>query len=88
MVPVILIGELITRTGRIILQLLYFKSFRREILCFQTVNDPFFISAYNVFFTSMPIIMVGVFDKDVDTVASIRYGKLLNFVNKIFSPNF
>ena len=24
----------------------------------------------------MPIIVVGVFDKDVDTVASIRYGKL------------
>ena len=50
--------------------------------------DPFFISAYNEFFTSMPIIVVGVFDKNVDTVASIRYGKLLNFVNKIFSPNF
>ena len=48
----------------------------RLILCFQTVYDPFFISAYNVFFTSMPIIVVGVFDKDVDTVASIRYGKL------------
>ena len=45
-------------------------------MCFQTVYDPFFISAYNVFFTSMPIIVVGVFDKDVDTVASIRYGKL------------
>ena len=48
----------------------------RLIMCFQTVYDPFFISAYNVFFTSMPIIVVGVFDKDVDTVASIRYGKL------------
>ena len=45
-------------------------------MCFQTVYDPFFISTYNVFFTSMPIIVVGVFDKDVDTVASIRYGKL------------
>ena len=51
------------------------------------MNDPFFISAYNVFFTSMPIIVVGVFDKDVDTVASIHYGKLVNFVNKIFSPH-
>ena len=45
-------------------------------VCLQTVYDPFFISTYNVFFTSMPIIVVGIFDKDVDSVASIRYGKL------------
>ena len=36
----------------------------------------------------MPIIVVGVFDKDVDTVASIGYGKLLNFVNKNFHKTF
>ena len=38
--------------------------------------DPFFISTYNVFYTSLPIIVVGMFEKDVDDVASVRYGAL------------
>ena len=47
-----------------------------EIFTFQTVFDPFFISTYNVIFTSLPIVIVGIFDKDVDAVASIRFGRL------------
>ena len=38
--------------------------------------DPFFISTYNVCFTSLPIVVVGIFDKDVDAVASVRFGRL------------
>ena len=38
--------------------------------------DPYFISFYNVFYTSLPIIVLGIFDKDVDAVASVRYGRL------------
>ena len=38
--------------------------------------DPFFISTHNVFYTSIPIILVGIFDKDVGPVASVRYPEL------------
>ena len=49
--------------------------------------DPFFISTYNVFYTSLPIIVVGVFDQDVDSTASMRYGALyfLGITNELFN---
>ncbi|XP_076466035.1 phospholipid-transporting ATPase ID-like [Babylonia areolata] len=42
----------------------------------QTLFDPFFISLYNVFYTSLPILALGVFDQDVDEAHCIRYPKL------------
>ncbi|XP_025076903.1 phospholipid-transporting ATPase ID-like isoform X3 [Pomacea canaliculata] len=42
----------------------------------QTLFDPFFISLYNVFYTSLPILVLGVFDQDVDDTNSLRYPKL------------
>ena len=30
---------------------------------FQTLFDPYFISLYNVFYTSLPVLMLGIFDQ-------------------------
>lgn len=32
---------------------------------FQTLYDPFFVATYNVFFSSLPVLALGVFDQDV-----------------------
>ncbi|XP_076443578.1 phospholipid-transporting ATPase ID-like [Babylonia areolata] len=42
----------------------------------QTLFDPYFISLYNVFYTSLPILILGVFDQDVDDHNCVRYPKL------------
>ncbi|CAE1294791.1 E7.6.2.1 [Acanthosepion pharaonis] len=42
----------------------------------QTLYDPFFISLYNVFYTSLPVLAMAIFDQDVDEYYSIRYPKL------------
>ncbi|XP_015918063.1 probable phospholipid-transporting ATPase IM isoform X1 [Parasteatoda tepidariorum] len=42
----------------------------------QTLYDPVFISFYNVFYTSLPVLALGVFDQDVSDKNSIRYPKL------------
>lgn len=42
----------------------------------QTLFDPYFITFYNVFYTSLPVLMMGVFDQDVNEYYSIRYPKL------------
>ena len=39
----------------------------------QTLYDPAFISFYNVFYTSLPVLALGTFDQDVDDRFSIRY---------------
>uniref|UniRef100_T1K886 Phospholipid-transporting ATPase n=1 Tax=Tetranychus urticae TaxID=32264 RepID=T1K886_TETUR len=39
----------------------------------QTLYDPVFISFYNVFYTSLPVLALGIFDQDVDDRMSIRY---------------
>ncbi|XP_074604533.1 ATPase phospholipid transporting 8B [Brevipalpus obovatus] len=39
----------------------------------QTLYDPAFISFYNVFYTSLPVLALGIFDQDVDDRMSIRY---------------
>ncbi|RWS09297.1 phospholipid-transporting ATPase ID-like protein, partial [Dinothrombium tinctorium] len=39
----------------------------------QTLYDPAFISFYNVFYTSLPVLALGIFDQDVDDRTSIRY---------------
>ncbi|KAF8787869.1 putative phospholipid-transporting ATPase IM like protein [Argiope bruennichi] len=42
----------------------------------QTLYDPVFISFYNVFYTSLPVLALGVFDQDVSDKNSLRYPKL------------
>ncbi|CAG2108054.1 unnamed protein product, partial [Medioppia subpectinata] len=39
----------------------------------QTLYDPAFISFYNVFYTSLPVLALGIFDQDVDDRISLRY---------------
>uniref|UniRef100_A0A914VDH4 Phospholipid-transporting ATPase n=1 Tax=Plectus sambesii TaxID=2011161 RepID=A0A914VDH4_9BILA len=42
----------------------------------QTVYDPVFIACYNLFFTSLPVLILGMFDQDVDDAYSMRFPKL------------
>jgi phospholipid-translocating ATPase len=35
------------------------------IILFQTVYDAFYVATYNVFFSSLPVLALGVFDQDV-----------------------
>ncbi|CAF3159951.1 unnamed protein product [Rotaria sp. Silwood2] len=37
----------------------------------QTLYDPFFIATYNVFFTSLPVLVLGVFDQDISADHSL-----------------
>ncbi|CAF1235259.1 unnamed protein product [Rotaria sordida] len=38
----------------------------------QTLYDPFFIATYNVFFTSLPVLALGVFDQDISADHSLN----------------
>ncbi|KAL0270682.1 UNVERIFIED_CONTAM: hypothetical protein PYX00_008008 [Menopon gallinae] len=42
----------------------------------QTLFDPMFIALYNLFYTSMPVLALGIFDQDVSDVNSLNYPKL------------
>ncbi|XP_054287593.1 phospholipid-transporting ATPase ID [Macrosteles quadrilineatus] len=42
----------------------------------QTVFDPMFIAVYNLFYTSLPVLALGVFDQDVDDKHSLTYPRL------------
>ncbi|XP_013396894.1 phospholipid-transporting ATPase ID isoform X2 [Lingula anatina] len=42
----------------------------------QTLYDPFFISLYNLCYTSMPVLVIGIFEQDVNDIYSIKYPKL------------
>ncbi|XP_074651966.1 phospholipid-transporting ATPase ID-like isoform X2 [Tubulanus polymorphus] len=42
----------------------------------QTLFDPSFISSFNVVYTSLPVLALGIFDQDVDETYSLRYPKL------------
>ncbi|XP_042229397.1 phospholipid-transporting ATPase ID-like isoform X3 [Homarus americanus] len=42
----------------------------------QTLFDPMFISVYNLFYTSMPVLALGIFEQDVNAKNSIKYPKL------------
>lgn len=42
----------------------------------QTVFDPMYISVYNLFYTSLPVLAVGIFDQDVNDKNSLAYPKL------------
>lgn len=47
-----------------------------EYILFQTVFDPMYISVYNLFYTSLPVMAVGIFDQDVNDKNSLMYPKL------------
>ncbi|KAF2356558.1 P-type ATPase subfamily IV [Trinorchestia longiramus] len=53
----------------------------------QTVFDPMFIAVYNLFYTSMPVLALGVFDQDVNARNSMAYPKLYTpgVHNKLFN---
>ncbi|CAF0849960.1 unnamed protein product [Rotaria sordida] len=60
----------------------------------QTIYDPFFVATYNVFFSSLPVLALGVFDQDVSADQSMRkphlYGPGQNnefFNKKIFAES-
>uniref|UniRef100_A0A7E4ZYG2 Phospholipid-transporting ATPase n=1 Tax=Panagrellus redivivus TaxID=6233 RepID=A0A7E4ZYG2_PANRE len=42
----------------------------------QTVYDPVLIACYNLFFTSLPVLSMGVLDQDVNDEYSLKYPKL------------
>ncbi|XP_050676158.1 probable phospholipid-transporting ATPase IM isoform X4 [Leptidea sinapis] len=42
----------------------------------QTVFDEMFISVYNLFYTSLPVLALGVFEQDVSDVISLQFPKL------------
>lgn len=46
----------------------------------QTVYNDWFLSLYNVFFTSLPVISLGVFDQDIAARLCLRVGATLNLV--------
>lgn len=60
--------------------LLFIHTFIIHILIyskiFQTLFDPMFIALYNLFYTSMPVLALGIFDQDVSDVNSLNYPKL------------
>ncbi|CAH0553187.1 unnamed protein product [Brassicogethes aeneus] len=42
----------------------------------ETVFDPMYISIYNLFYTSLPVLAVGIFDQDVNDKNSVLYPQL------------
>lgn len=42
----------------------------------QTVFDPMYISVYNLFYTSLPVLSLGIFEQDVSDSHSVQYPKL------------
>ncbi|XP_050428508.1 phospholipid-transporting ATPase ID [Adelges cooleyi] len=42
----------------------------------QTIFDPFYISVYNMFYTALPVLAIGILDQDVSEHKSITYPKL------------
>ncbi|XP_075210941.1 ATPase phospholipid transporting 8B [Lycorma delicatula] len=42
----------------------------------QTVLDPMYIAVYNLFYTSLPVLAIGIFDQDVNDINSIQYPRL------------
>lgn len=46
------------------------------LIHFQTVFDPMYISVYNLFYTALPVLALGIFESDVSDKLSIEYPKL------------
>ncbi|XP_053679625.1 phospholipid-transporting ATPase ID [Anopheles nili] len=53
----------------------------------QTVFDPMFISVYNLFYTSLPVLALGIFEQDVSDKSSVDYPKLYSpgITNALFN---
>lgn len=51
--------------------------------------DPFFISVYNLFYTSLPVLALGVFEQDVSDKNYIEFPKLYTpgQTNALFNTN-
>ncbi|OQR79757.1 putative phospholipid-transporting ATPase ID-like, partial [Tropilaelaps mercedesae] len=47
----------------------------------QTLYDPVFISFYNVFYTSLPVLALGVFDQEPSTIVLPRAVKISTDIN-------
>ncbi|CAF0855884.1 unnamed protein product [Adineta ricciae] len=45
----------------------------------QTLFDPFFIATYNIFFTSLPVLVLGIFDQDISAEHSLSKPYLYKF---------
>ena len=43
---------------------------------FQALFEPMFIAVYNLFYTSQPVLALGIFDQDVDEETSLKFPKL------------
>uniref|UniRef100_A0A915Q6M5 P-type ATPase C-terminal domain-containing protein n=1 Tax=Setaria digitata TaxID=48799 RepID=A0A915Q6M5_9BILA len=42
----------------------------------QSIYNPVLIAFYNLFFTSLPVLAMGIFDQDVDDLCGMKYAKL------------
>lgn len=53
----------------------------------QSLFDPYFVSFYNVMYSSLPVLALGLFDQDVNDYYSVRYPKLYypGLVNLLFN---
>ena len=54
----------------------FFFTPRFFTIFFQTLFEPMFIAVYNVFYTSQPVLALGIFDQDVDATHSLKFPKL------------
>lgn len=63
------------------------NSEKENLLFFQTVYDPMYISVYNLFYTSLPVLALGIFEQDVSDKDSIEFPKLYTpgLTNELFN---
>ena len=54
----------------------FFTTFVVFLFFTQTLFEPMFIAVYNVFYTSQPVLALGIFDQDVDEAHSLKYPRL------------
>ena len=47
-----------------------------QLISFQTLFEDRFIAVYNLFYTSQPVLALGIFDQDVDDKLSVKFPKL------------
>ena len=59
----------IKRTARIFIS-------ENNFLLFQTLFEDRYIAVYNLFYTSQPVLALGIFDQDVDDKLSVKFPKL------------
>lgn len=54
----------------------------------QTVFEPFFIISYNVVYTSLPVVVLGVLEQDVCDTLSVRYPRIYwpGLGHRFFNP--